>query len=360
MVTQSLLLGVLLLVPNTASTAPSGEDGNADWLELDREIASLHTLPDDGGENGVAIHGRLRTSYVSGDEFFGGGVDDVSGVTLREARIELEGGVGDYGFLVSTSSTGGSFSLTDAYVTKDLSSTIYGTFGRFKQPFLYTGRVLTKYLLFFDRTITGAQSSGRDLGAMLTGDFQAFHWILALQNGEDGALSDSLYLAHGRFDVLGHPFDMYEGSYDAMAGLNLGVGVSWAADDGLDNGMKTGVEAELSTGPFYVLVDAIAYDEEYDDPVAPADPDLVLGTSLADTNPYSVTVAYLLGDQQYELAMRFESFDDTSDTNRLSFGLNWYTELGHLAKWQLDYSELSSDSSALEGNRVELGLALAW
>lgn len=360
------LQGLFLLSPlhgnglGPAEETRSAASGSQDWLELDREIAGLGALSAQGGA-AVELHGRLRTSAVTADEVFGGATDDVSGFDIREARIELEGTVGDYDFVVSTSSTGGALSLTDAYVATDLTGSVGLAVGRFKQPFLYTGRLETKHLLFLDRTQNGEQTSVRDVGALVRGDFDAFHWILSAQNGVNGPFADSLYLAHARYDVLGNPFDQYEGAFGAEEGIHLGIGGSVAVDGGLENGTKVGGEIELTQGPFYVHADAVAYDEEYDDPNLPLEPDLFLGTPLSDTNPYSVTLAYLLGNEEVELALRYESFDDDEDTSRFMVGVNWYTQgLGHEAKWQLGYTEVSSDLDALEGDRIELGLALAW
>jgi hypothetical protein len=364
MVLHTVLLGALL--PNVVTGVAAEDPGNG-WLDLDREIAGMdETL--DGSTSLLELHGRLRLTYANGDENYTGNSGNLSGVELRDARLELEGNVLESDLVVSADAADGSLELRDAYFTHMLSDSIRATVGRFKQPFLYSGRLSTKNLMLFDRTITGEQNHDWDQGLMVDGGFGAFHWLASLQNGVTGSLSDSLWVLHLRMDVLGHPFDEYEGAWGSSEGMNLGIGVSFGDDGGIDNGTKTAVEGELSQGPFYLHAEATAYDEDYD-VATQLDPDEILTgfdpmgpvfRGKADTTPSSATFGFLMGESQWELAVRYDNFDDTFDTGKITFGLTRFSDRGHDGKWQLNYTEFDSDNIAYKGNRLEIGYALGW
>ncbi|MCI0657593.1 MAG: hypothetical protein L0170_11060, partial [Acidobacteria bacterium] len=84
-----------------------------------------------------------------------------------------------------------------------------------------------------------------------------------------------------------------------------------------------------------------------------------LGLPKDGTSPSSLTAGYLFGDDAWELLARWERFDDTFDTDRLSFGVLWYSSYGPNGRWALLYQELGSDSEPLEGERFELSFSLA-
>ena len=80
---------------SAAGTLAFGNNGAEDWSSLDREIESLATsLAPQGG--GFSVDGYLRSRYAnSSDVAIGSG--DLSGFNIDNARVELNGSVGDYG-----------------------------------------------------------------------------------------------------------------------------------------------------------------------------------------------------------------------------------------------------------------------
>jgi hypothetical protein len=364
MVLHTVLLGALL--PNVVTGVAAEDPGNG-WLDLDREIAGM-TDSLGGGASTFDLHGRARITYANGDEIYTGTSEKLSGVVLRDARLELEASVLESDLVISVDGADGSADLRDAYFSHRLSDSTRATVGRYKQPFLYSGRLSTKNLMLFDRTITGEQNHAWDAGLMVDGGFGSFHWLASLQNGVTGSLSDRLWVLHLRMDVLGTPFDEYEGAWGGAEGMNLGIGVAYGDDGGIDNGTKTAVEAELSQGPFYLHAEAIAYDEDYD-VATQLDEDVILDSfdplspvfrGKADTTPSSLTFGYLMGEAEWELVVRYDSFDDIFDTGKVTFGLTRFSDRGHDGKWQFTYTEFDSDNVAFKGNRLEIGYALGW
>lgn len=359
----------LALTPAPAvPPAPGGEDERSDWLDLDREITSLASvLAQDDGALAPSWGGYLRIAYgLSDDEFFSGAPGaDVSGFDLRSVRLVGRGEVGDYRYVVSFDGEDGTFSIRDAYASWSCSESIELSMGRFKRPLLYAGNVSSSRLLFLDRTNNGAQNDTRDVGVRVDGDFGQFGWLVAVQNGEDGGQQDDMQIT-GRieYDAIGDAFDRWEGAYMAPEGMNLGFAVAVADDMAVTNGTRTAGEVEMTTGSFYLRADVVVHDEEYDLPSGTPggfDPDEVVGTNKADTNPYGVLLSYLFGESEYELLAGYDSLDDPANTGRVRVGLNWYQDgLGHKRKWTFSYSDFSSDDDLLEGDIWEVGLTLGF
>ena len=78
----------------------------------------------------------------------------------------------------------------------------------------------------------------------------------------------------------------------------------------------------------------------------------------AGTSPYDVTVAYALNDD-YELALRYEDFDDADGTDIIRTGVTRYLD-GHGLKWQVDWASTDSRSVFGGSDAITVGLTLAW
>ena len=70
-------------------------------------------------------------------------------------------------------------------------------------------------------------------------------------------------------------------------------------------------------------------------------------------------LAYLFGSN-YEVAFRYDDWDDDDETTRYNVGLNRYID-GHDIKWQLNYSTGKSDKNKENENDViALGIAVGF
>ena len=351
------LTALPLLVPVTLSL--NGET-DAEWLELDREIASLAAPVYSPETGGFQIAADAILSYqLSDDDFYTGGGESESGVTLRRVRLTGKGSVGDLSYKISGDLAGGQLTLKDAYASWQCSEMLGVTFGQYKNPLLWSGRVSSFADPFHDIAVTAKENSGRSPGFMLEGDFGVLAWLLSVQNGVDGMTKENLIVGRVEWDILGEgAFGKWHGAYGYGDETQLSIAGGFMDDGAIDNGSAVSGEFGLVMGAFSVRGDMVSYDEEYDMSTG-LDLDSTLGTAKTDTTPSSLTLGYLFGGAEWELLARMEAYDDTFDTDRTSFGIVRYTSFGPKLRWALLYQEFSSDLEALEGTRVELSLALA-
>ena len=246
--------------------------------------------------------------------------DGIDNPTINEYDIEIPGTV----------------SLKDAKVMWDVSDNMTATFGRFKEPVLHTGIHSSSRRLFVERTDNGGAYDDRNAGLMLNGSFGDLQWWAAMQEGDDGAgaMDDTQTTIRAVYNVMGSAFGKYQGAY-GYEGTNLSIGVASIEDD------ATGLEAmALEAG--YVSDGWSVYADMVDEDGA--------------NSPTSLTVSRLM-NTEYEIAVRMEEDDDVSDTSHMTAGINWYYGGdGHNLKWQLNYTDTSSDDAAEEGSRVDFGL----
>ncbi len=361
MLIQTLALSLLVSsTPAAAAETPSP----ADWLDLDAEIETLAASLDAPGTPG-RIGGRLMSSYFSSrDPHLWTDFDNehASGVILHSARLEFTGEAGEFSYVLSGDGAGGTMSLVDAYVEHQFSNNTSGTIGRFKQPVLQAGMVKSDKRLFWDRENNGVHTAGRDLGLKVNGDYGQFHAAVGVMNGVNSVRSKGLVSGRLEYDLLGEPFDEFEGGYRSAEGTNLGLSASIADDGGVSNGLFTAYEFEITQGGFFLGASVISYDQYFDmkggfeEGLAV---DQILGTSRANTSPFTVTSSLLFASDRYELAGRVEIFDDKMNTSRTTFSLSIYDEIfGHRSRILLDYSDVSSDERSYEGDKIEVGFVL--
>ena len=353
------LSALALFVPATVSTG-TGEDSTA-WLELDRELAGLTgSLARDHTEG---IHMKadiIISAQMSDDDVYSGTPgDNLSGFDLRRARLTNTGSVGETHWKISGELSSGSLSLRDAYVYWNVGESTRITFGRYKEPLLWSGRTSSFLDPFHDVAVTGAENDGRSSGVMAEGSLADFSWLLSLQNGVDSVGDDYLIAGRLQWDIVGgNAFGKYHGAYGYGEDTLLSVAVGFSDDGAIDNGSLSTVELGLVMDALSFRGDLVEYDENYDVGTT-LDPDGLFGGSKANTTASSMTLGYLLPGDEWEALARWEDLDDADDTSRSSVGLLWYSSVGPKGRWALLYQELSSDIDANEGTRVELSFSLA-
>ena len=287
---------------------------------------------------GPSLGGYILVHY--GDD------DDGAEMKYRAVRVEMKGSQGAVKYAVSADLKGTiddqdglddeAVSLKDAKVSWGISDDVTATFGRFKEPVLHTGIHSSSRRLFVERTDNGGAYDDRNAGLMLNGSFGDLQWWAAMQEGDDGAgaMDDTQTTIRAVYNVMGSAFGKYQGAY-GYEGTNLSIGVASIEDD------ATGLEAmALEAG--YVSDGWSVYADMVDEDGA--------------NSPTSLTVSRLM-NTEYEIAVRMEEDDDVSDTSHMTAGINWYYGGdGHNLKWQLNYTDTSSDDAAEEGSRVDFGL----
>jgi hypothetical protein len=318
------------------------------WMELDQEIASLATTVSAAGDQ-AALSGYMKSYYTSNSDA------DVGGWKFSAIRLNAKASVEDMQVKISFDLKDGTAKLKDAYATWKVSDSFDVTMGEFKRPFLWSFTRSGSKLLFVKETAS-ADNEERDQGIQFHGSLgEMGEYFLAATNGDDAAGDDLYYTARVQFDVAGDgAFNKHEGAIDGGEGLHSSVAVSYANENSAGiTGTKVGLEAVLTAGEFFLHLETVMHNENF------GGVDDSLGSLLADTSPVSATLSYLVRDD-VEVALRLEDFDDTDDSSRIKAAVNFYSVLPHKMKWQLNYSDTSSDDTAKESEVIELGFTIAF
>ena len=229
--------------------------------------------------------------------------------------------------------------LEDAWMRTTIGEEIGVTFGQFKIPFLRSGLLEARDLLFIARTRNGIYYSRRDQGMMVQGDHGRLHWSLAGQNGADGQTERMLTTFHTKVNVVGERELPWEGAYRAGSNTRLTLGAGISNDDAASDGTAYSVEAYLVHKGISVHAEWLDYGNDYS-LVTPLE-------QRGGTSPWSITASYMIVPEKYEFAIRFDDFDDNRtplnyDRQTLTIGINRYIH-GHDLKWQLNYADAAKN-----------------
>jgi hypothetical protein len=348
------------LAVTTASTLGFAKNGE-DWMTLDREIESLASGMAQGG-SGFTLDGWVKSSYAdSGDVTIGG--NDLGGFSLDSIRANLDGQLGDFNLHVALEGSddvgfgyfggvGNAFfeGVIDAYTTFNITEQVGVQIGYFRPPFLNDSLRDENEFLFIDRTVQGDTWAFRDQGATFSFIMDQFSAWLGLQNGVDAQGDDLVLTGRAEFNAMGQAQSSTEGAYGSADENALSLGVGYYDDDNLSDGTAISFDADFSRGPLYAAASIVDYDDGIGY-VIPA------GTVSGET-PWDVTVSYMFAPDEWEVAGRWEDFDDSDDSSMLSLGVNYYVE-GHDVKWQLNYSTIDSDNSTNEIDVLAVALLVS-
>ena len=363
------------LALTTAGGLATAGTGSEEWLTLDREIESLASTQAPASTSGVTVSGFIRSSYLnSGDREVGPEDNDLSGFSLDNARVNVAGSVGDYSLYVQIEaaspdesssgtgdglvpdpfgtgvSSGGSLYVLDAYGAWNISDQFKLTMGQFRSPFFGNSQLDENELLFLDRTATAHLWAERDLGVMLSGQYDVLGWWLAAQNGLDGAGDDMAFSARVAFDAMGAQ-SRVEGAYGASEETALGISAGYYQDDDSvqDDLAAWNIEAKFGMGPIYLYGSYVDHDDGYG---AEFGPSFTSGPAIM-----ALQGSFMFVPDRWEAAIRYEDLDDDDSTDFLTFGLNYYA-VGHDAKWQLNYMKGSSDNDSFDVDVFGIGLTV--
>jgi hypothetical protein len=323
--------------------------GSDEWSTLDKDIENLASSIATQ-DSGLAVEGFMRSIYRnSSDIQVSPSGNDLGGFFIENARLELNGSVGDYGLKIQLDA-GSQYSgdndamLLDAYGTFAITDQISGQMGQFRPPFLWSAQVEEDEFILINRTFNGSIWSSRDNGVMFTGTFSQLGFYVAAQNGDDGAGDELAFTGRAEFDAMGAGIGNVEGAYGADDGSNLTVGVAWYDDGNLTDGTAVAVDAGFVAGAFSVYGEIVDYDASF--------------SVVGDTTPYSVTAGFMVSPDEWELAARYEDADDTDESTRITVGVNYYVQ-GHKAKWSVNYDTVDSDNTSLEADVLSFGLTVS-
>ena len=322
-------------------------------LTLAASATLLVTAPAQANELSLANNPFPNLSLAGDGPNLGGYIlvhygddDDGAEMRYRSVRVEMKGTQGAVKYAISADLKGTiddhdgtddeAVSLEDAKAAWSIADGVTATFGRFKEPILFSALSSSSRRMMVDRTGNGGAYDDRNAGIMFNGGFGDLQWWVAMQEGDDGAgaMDDTQTTIRAVYNVMGSAFGKYEGAY-GYEGSNLSVGFASFEDD------ATGLEATaMEFG--YVNDGWSLYGDMVDED--------------GGDSPTSFTVSRMM-NSEYEIAVRMEDDDDADDTSHMTAGLNWYYGGdGHNLKWQLNFTDTESDDAGEEGSRVDFGL----
>jgi hypothetical protein len=325
---------------------------DGEWNTLDHEINALASTL--GSADGApTVFGRVRTYYTSQAD--GGGVGtDTGGWSLANMRLGAKGNAGGYGYKVQTELSSGSPVLLDAYATFGIGDTMVGTFGQFKAGIARASRISSGSLLFRRRSMVGSAFSARTGGLMLGGEMSQMGWELSFMNGQDGTFDEFLIASRLSATIMGSGPGKVEGAYGGPEDPYLSCAIAFAGEADLFSEDSVVFEANSGTNIWSFDVASCT--------AGALGSDSSLGTAIApDASPLSIQGSYMLQPGKWELAVRFQDFDNatiTDDgTTRTDVAINNYIN-GHALKWMVNVQ--TDTEGANDNSEVTLGLQASF
>lgn len=312
------------------------------------------TVKPAGKEATLAVGGLLQVQAEFGDRGDSRFGTDNDRFYLRRARINFTGKFleefdfrleGEFaGTLADTSSLRAQ--LTDGFITWNRHAEANIRVGQFKTPFGYEQLVSDPRLILIERSLVNDRlTQGRQLGMQVGGDLldKRLAYAAGVFNG-NGANNnfndDDSFLSAARvsgvlwrkgtsvWSVGGNAFSSEDTSVSA-------TGFGFQSDTFAGERLGTGIDTQLTAGPFELWAEYLAVDWE---PAA--------GTEIASDGWY-VQGSYFFIPDRLQAVLKAESFDpiDTDPigpTETGTAGVNWYFK-GHDLKLLLNYLRVRQD-----------------
>lgn len=350
------------LAVTTASGLGLANNGE-DWMSLDREIESLTSGMAQG--SGFSLDGWVKSSYAnSSDVAIAPTGNDLGGFSMDSIRLNMNGSLGDFDVHVALEGSsdvgfgifggvGGASTVgvIDAYASFAITDSVAVQVGYFRPPFLNDSLRDENEFLFIDRTVSGDAWAFRDHGVAFSFAFDQFNAWLGLQNGSDAQGDELAFMGRVEFNAMGSGMSGTEGAYGSGSDENsLNLGVGYYDDGEVDDATAISFDVDYAHGPLYAAASLVDYDDGIVGALTPA--------GLDSETPWDVTVSYMFAPDEWEVAARWEDFDDSNDSSALSLGVNYYVE-GHDMKWQLNFSTIDSDSGAIEADVIAVAMLVS-
>ncbi|MEL6431301.1 MAG: porin [Planctomycetota bacterium] len=369
-----------LVFSAAALTAASAAFANeSDWAQLDQDIQALSASLQGLEGTGMTIGGRIRAGYENSGDITGsfntapgpdailGTPDDVitpgndlGGFALYNARLFAAGTTGqDIGYRIEIDFA--QAGLLDAYLDIPVGNEITVRTGRFRGHVLRESLIDSGDLLFFDRSATAALFSARRTGIAAVGNFEAFEWAVTVQNGGDGVGDDLFYAVRAGIDILGEGTDLVEGAYGASEEMEASAGVAYFNDDATEDADGFAVEGSLATNQFSANATIVSLGDAAIGSQLENNERMIVPMPIAgDSTIFSVGGSFMLTEASseygaWELAARYQDFDDPGDSTLIDVGANYYAH-GHDMKYIINVTSGSSDGGGLDGTLVRVGV----
>lgn len=344
-----------LALAATGSLAFAGTS-DSDWLGLDNEINSLASsyTQADGSMSWAALL-RITYSYSTDDVATDGG-DDISGFSFEDVDVALWGGIGDYGWMISTDvqdKLGGDIELENGHVWWNCGEYFTAFFGSYRAKVFRSNAVLPDMQLFINRSVIGSSFDFYHVAVGAHGAWEGFGWNLDVLNGDDDQESGHSWVLRVEY-AFGAGATSSEGARGGTDQFSGVVGICYWKDDTYFDDTSdadiTGVDFHGTYSQFGFGVEFAQIAEDYfiatSDDFSRIDQGLgviFLGDSDDDVTPWDVYVSFLL-NEQWEFGVRLEDADDENDSQLITVGANYYVCDG--VTWQANWADFSTDSSS--------------
>jgi hypothetical protein len=389
---KTILLGAISAAGATLAQAhTSGTVGEFDSDSSVRQLESVASPLQTRASN-VRMGATARTYFTKNGEFESGGDPNTSGFLLDTARLWAEGSYSSFDWRFAFGFVEGAWQgdpagpyptpgsgqvplearavdqqfnaeLLDAWARWRLSEVLGVRVGNINPADSFSGAVNPEGLVLPRRTLLGELNHAWDLGVEVEGAYgdqeqPDLTWSLAMLNGGDGAQTDNEYRARVEFNLGDEGGAPVEGALTPDGQMGSALGVFWS-EDGATKASIQGIDYRAAYGNWsfigeYAQLNSSAVDAAVDRWFF--DPNQFSGPT-SDADYWSATLTGLFGaDGAIEGIVRYEDLGlETGDT-RLTVGTNYYLA-GHDVKWQLAWSQLSSDDGARDGQVIQLGLS---
>lgn len=340
-------------------TSAAALASESEWADLDRDVQALSASLSGLESSGIKFDGRIRMAYTTSSDVMVG-PNDLGDFEILESRLKATGSRGDIGYVlqVDFSEAGTSGLLKDAYVNVPVGSGLTVRAGQFKGIISRSALLSSGKLFFTDRNQIGGLFSSRREGVALMGSFDTFDWAVTIQDGSDGAGDEYLLALHGNIDFLGEGVDMIDGAYGAGEEIEGTAGVSYWDDGTLNDGTGILFEGAVASNMYSAQIW-----------FADIDKDLYTGNGsagylMADTTPFGIMGTFMVTQPTesqggWEVGVRYQDMDDTSSTDILDLGVNYYG-CGHNYKYFLHWQSVGSDNAALEADFIRIGMQIGF
>ena len=335
----------------TGSAALASDD---EWNTLDHEINALASTL--GSADGApTVFGRVRTYYTSLED--GGGVGvDTGGWSLANVRLGAKGNAAGYGYKLQVDFRDGTADLLDAYATFGIGDTLVGTFGQFKAGIARAARISSGRLLFRRRNVVGSAFSARTGGLMLGGEMGQMGWELSFMNGQDGISDELLIASRLSATIMGSGPGKVEGAYGGPEDPYFSCAIAFAGEANLFS--EDSVVFEVNSGTNLWSFDFASCT------AGALGSDSSLGTAIApDASPISIQGSYMLQPGKWELAVRFQDYDNATDTadsrTLLDVAINNYID-GHGLKWMVNMQTDDNGVSLTSDTELTIGIQASF
>lgn len=327
-----------------AEARPSGES----WTTLDEEIDSLVTSqPVQGGgpELGVLLRvlAYMRDGYDDGD---GGSTPDLSGFTIPDADLWVQGSLDQWSWRLSTDFDSGTATLEDGWASMNFTNEAALTFGMYKNQTLHSSRVDPEAQMFLDRSWIANGFDHWDTGAMVDVQSGQFAGYFSVQNGETGIQAIHSYMARLEVYLNGasNPNQKwFQRNTGRLANQTTMIGVFHYEDDVAADAQVNGIDFAASLNGWDISAEFIDVDKD-----APTG-----WVASPDTTPWDIGGKYTM-NQNFRVGARYQDADDDADTTGFTVGVD-YIPGDPRAYWSLEVDLVDSDDDSRDGEAFRLG-----